>query len=185
MRNNYTCTTVNFGSILFAFILIVFCSLPSQSVCAQAFYKTLSASQLNIGVSVAGETNTTIKSEGIYFIKDGQLDDISKLKLTLPTSLLDSVLKDKKITFEQTHVMVLPIMGMAHFVGMLDVSGVKGIVSFQLGFTVNNDQSITFKGNKLVKLDDLAKEMPKHDLMLSLDFVLKNDKNNLVALTSK
>lgn len=183
MKKNYSCTISNFGRILFALASFVIFNFSAQSANAQTLFKALSSSQINVEAQSPLVLNT-IQSEGAYLIKDGQLDEINKLKLTLPPSSLD-VLRDKKITFEQTHVMVLPIMGMTHFVGMLDVGGIKGIVSFQLGFSLNADQSITFKGNKLVKLEELSKDLPKHDLMLELDFVLKNTKTDLAVLSTK
>ncbi|MES2652669.1 MAG: hypothetical protein V4663_13080 [Bacteroidota bacterium] len=184
MRNNYMHTTYS-GSTRFAFILIVFFGLSVQLVNAQTFYKAVSASQLKMAIEPVVESSKGIKSEGAYLIKDGQLDEIYRLKLILPTMLLDSVLKDKKITFEQTRVMILPIMGMVHFVGTLDVDGIKSTTSFQLGFIVNSDQSITFKGTKLLKLSDLFNDLPKDELKLDIDFVLKNSKSNLAVLTSK
>ena len=167
----------------FAFILVACIGLNVQSANAKTLNETSPVSNVKVS-SEKNEPKLLIKSEGAYSLKDGQLDEINKLKLTFPSSM-DHVLIDKKITFQQTHVMVLPIMGMVHFVGMLDVGGVKGIVSFQLGFTINPDQSLSFKGNKTIKLNDVASELPKHELMLTLDFDLKNDKNALAVVTAK
>ncbi len=181
MRNNYTCTTHSSTKTTSIFAIFLFMSFFAQFAYAQTFYGAVSSSKLEMSSKIRGE----IKSEGSYLIKDGQLDEIYKLKLLLPSTFLDSVLKDKKVVFEQTHVMILPIMGMVHFVGTLDIDGVKSTTSFQLGFIVNSDQSITFKGTKLLKLSDLFKDLPKDELKLDINFVLKNSKNDLAALKAK
>lgn len=182
MKNNYTRTTAPF---IFASLLIVFFGFSFQSVNAQTFYKAVSASHLNITPNNRVGLHPEIKSEGTFLIKDGVLDEIYSLKLILPTKVDSRIIGDRKISFEQTRVMVLPIMGMAHFVGVLDVGGVKTTTSFQLGFALNSDQSITFKGTKLFKLSELGEGFPNEELKFELDFVLKNNKNELAALTAK
>ncbi len=186
MTNTYNCIY----RITSTFFIIVFLVVFVQFANAQTLYRTVSASQIDIAASPIVQSITEIKSEGSYLIKDGGLDEIYNLKFILPTSLLNTLPKgnlisNKKITFEQTHVMVLPIMGMVHFVGILDVDGVRNATSFQLGFLVNNDQSITFKGIKSFKLNDFAKDLPNDELKLNIDFVLRNSKTDLTILTSK
>ena len=173
MKNNYTCTAT------FIFAFIVFFGLSVQLTSAQTSYTTVYAPN---GLST--------EPEGAYLIKDGELDDIYNLKFVLPTTQLktlhiDSLIGNKKITFEQTRVMVLPIMGMVHFIGTLDVDGIRNTTSFQLDFSINRDQSITFKGTKLFKLSDFDENLSKEELKLDIDFVLKNSKNNLSVLTTK
>ena len=187
MRNNYNYTGLHASKATFTFVIVVFFGLFVQIANAQTLYNTVSASQVNIP---NGFTDAYTKSEGTYLIKDGELDDIYSLKLVLPTAqlktfLTDSLIGKKKITFEQTRVMVLPVMGMVHFIGMLDVDGVRSTTSFQLGFSINSDQSITFKGSKLFKLSDFDENLPKEELKLDIGFVLKNIKNNQTVLKTK
>lgn len=163
MRNNCA-----LAKAIFSFTLIIFSLSFVKSANAQTLSKITSI------VSASISSNNDFKSEGAYLLKDGQLDEVYNLKFNLPTA-------DKKITFEQTHVMVLPIMGMAHFVGTLDIDGVRNVTSFQLGFLVNDDQSITFKGTKSIQLSDLSKE----ELKVNIDFVLKNNRNDLAIVTTK
>lgn len=163
MRNNYALTKT-----IFSFFLFTLSFSFVKSAKAQTLDKSISL------VSSSIQATNDFKSEGTYLIKDGQLDEIYNLKFNLPTS-------NKKITFEQTHVMVLPIMGMVHFVGTLDIDGVRNITSFQLGFLVNNDQSITFKGTKSIQLNESSKE----ELKVNVEFVLKNSNHHLAVVTAK
>lgn len=184
MRKNYQETAVS--PPIFALMLTLFLGVFVQFANAQTFYKSVSASQLDmVGVNSNLPAVKEIKSEGTFLVKDGSLDEIYSLKLTLQTPKLDSLFGDKKITFEKTRVMVLPIMGMVHVIGTLDVEGYKSTASFQLGFIVNNDQSVTFKGTKSFKLNEFAKDLPNDELTLAIDFVCRNQKNNLVALSTK
>ena len=174
MRNNNTCTSA------FIFAFLVFFGLFVQFANAQqSLYNTVSTPR---GLSA--------ESEGTYLIKDGELDEIYSLKFVLPSAQLktlhtDSLIGKKKIMFEQTRVMVLPIMGMVHCIGMLDIDGIRSTTSFHLGFSINSDQSITFKGTKLFKLNDFDENLSKEELKLDIDFILKSSKNNLSVLTTK
>ncbi|MGF1923610.1 MAG: hypothetical protein ACQUHE_05485 [Bacteroidia bacterium] len=185
MRNNYPSTTTYCGAISFAFILIVSLNLFVQSANAQTFYNSVSASKLNMIIGSSSSSTSSIKSEGSYLIKDGQLDEIYKLKLILPSTMFDSLGRNKNVSFEQKCVMILPIMGMVHFVGIVDIDGIKGTTSFQLSYKVGADQSITFSGNKSLKLKELAEGMPNETLALNLDFVLKNSRVDLALNTTK
>ncbi|MBP8067212.1 MAG: hypothetical protein KAY27_01500 [Pedobacter sp.] len=185
MRNYYAKKKSTLTTSILAAMLIAFLCLSVQVSNAQTFYRSVSATKLNItAVSSNAQSNREIKSEGSYLIKDGLLDDIYNMKLTLPTATVNNLIGNKKITFVQTRVMVLPIMGMVHFVGVLDIDGVKTTTSFQLGFFVNNDQSITFKGTKSLKLNDLAKDLPNEEFTLTIDFVLNNNQNQVAVLTA-
>ncbi len=174
-----------FSAAIFASMLILFFGVSMPIAKAQTFYRSVSATQINMSAISSNIQSKEIKSEGSFLIKDGSLDEIYNLKLILPTVRLDSLIGSKKITFEQTRVMVLPIMGMVHVIGTLDVEGSKSTTSLQLGFVVNNDQSVTFKGAKMLKLSDLVKDFPGDELNFDINFVLRNDKNNLVTLTAK
>jgi len=190
MRNNYICTTAYFSKLIFSFLLIIYSSLYLTPANAQSLYRVVSASKVDLTASKSVETDKEVKIEGNYLIKNGQLDEIYNLKFVLPTAQLNehpigALIKDKKITFEQTRVMVLPIMSMVHFVGILDVDGVQSTTSFQLAFLVNSDDSITFKGTKSFKWNDFIKDSLKDELKLDIDFVLKNNKSDLAVLMAK
>ena len=185
MKNNYTLKSIYSAKALFSSVLVVlFCSVLN-SVNAQTLYRSVSASHVGLATISSIAPVQEIKSEGAFLIKDGQLEEIYNLKLTLPATKFSSSIADKKITFEKTNVMVLPIMGMVHIIGTLDVDGVKSTTNFQLGFHVNSDQTITFKGTKAFKLNDLVEGLSSSELKVDIDFVLKNNKSNLAVLTAK
>ena len=158
--------------LILTLLILGFAGTSSAQVYAFASSpkKNFTISEVSSSIELAND----FKSEGAFLIKDGQLDEIYNLKFNLPTA-------NKKITFEQTHVMVLSILGMVHFVGTLDIDGVRSTASFQLGFLVNSDQSITFKGTKSIQLSELSKD----ELKLNIDFVLKNNRNDLAFVTAK
>lgn len=127
---------------------------------------------------------SSILCEGSYQIKDGVLDDIFNMKLVLPAAKIDSLLGNKTYKFEQTRVMVLPILSMVHLVGVLDVDGVKNTTYFQLSFLVNEDESVQFKGTKKFNMGEFGQHFTGKDLQMEIDFVLKNKKNNLASLNN-
>ncbi|MDT4840000.1 hypothetical protein FQZ97_738060 [compost metagenome] len=98
-------------------------------------------------------------------------------------SAADTLLNGKRIAFEQKRVMILPTMGMVHFVGVLDIDGVKNTTNFQLSFVVNEDESIHIKGTKKIKLSDFTKEAvytadiinPNDEVTLDVNLLLKQD----------
>jgi hypothetical protein len=159
---------------------------------AQVLYQLAVVSDLN-GLENSNndpiiKSTKEIKSEGSYLIKDGLLDDIYKLKFVLPSVQLkatptNSLISDQKVTFEQTHIMVLPVMGMVHIVGSLTIGDVTNTDSFLLKFKVNDDQSISFSGEKPVRLGlyypNLAVKN-SDEVQLALNFVLKNGKTMLL-----
>jgi len=190
MRNTYTSPAPFSTKTVFLFLFALSFMLSSQLVSAQALYTSASASSLNVNSTATVNLPSEIKSEGGFMIKDGQLDEIFNLKFDLPSNLLKSptlsaLLAGKKITFEQTRVMILPMMKMVHFVGTLDVGGVQSPASFILGFVVNSDESITFNGSKTFKQNDFAKNLPNNELKLDINFVIKNSRNDLAVLTAK
>ncbi|RZK48605.1 MAG: hypothetical protein EOO99_09810 [Pedobacter sp.] len=134
------------------------------------------------------------KCEGQILIKEGQLEDIQNLKFSMPKAILksienDTLVIDKKVYFEQSRVMILPLMGMIHLIGELSIDGIKTTADFHLSYSVNEDQSVSFKGSKLLKsiemnqvnLNTVDVSKIKDDLTLEVDFKLNSDMNNMLA----
>ncbi len=132
--------------------------------------------------------------EGQLIIKDGHLEDIKNLKFNIPHAILksidkDSILFDKNVSFEQNRVMVLPLMGMIHLIGELNIDGVKTMADFQLSYTINEDKSISLKGSKLIKSIELKAFNPesldltkvKDDLKLDVDFKINSQMGTMLA----
>lgn len=144
---------------------------------AQVLYRSIAAAQIEmLDASKVGETINS-NSQGRFTIKDGVLEDIHSFKFVLVDSELKALLANQlattdSISFEQSHVMVLPMMGMVHFIGKLTIGEVSNRADFQLGFVVNKDETVTFKGTKSIKLSDYAKT--EKEIMLDINFVLTN-----------
>ncbi len=143
--------------------LIIIALAFTQQLMAQVMYKAMAASQIELITERPQQTPalqaSVLSGEGKFDIKDGRLEHITGFKFLLPgqqhTSDIDGqVMLSDNIVFEQTHVMVLPLMGMVHFVGMLEIGGVRNRADFQLGFSVNEDNSIRLTGTKNIKLSD-------------------------------
>lgn len=196
---NYTYKIFCQRKVSFMFLLVTLFTVSTLQTNAQTLYRVSAVADVDVTESFSiepvpvAEPSKEVKCEGSYLIKDGQLDDIYNLKFVLPsvqlkTQSTNSIIGEKKITFEQTHVMVLPMMGMVHVVGALTIGDVSNTGSFLLKYKVNDDQSISFNGEKTVKLiqyypDVVAKTVD--ELQLEINFVLKKDKNNLKGLTTE
>ncbi|SFH45583.1 hypothetical protein [Pedobacter insulae] len=193
---NYAFETSCFSKISFMFLLVTLLIGTTLQSDAQTLYRAVMAADLDLVQEplseLVVEAANEVKCEGRYLIKDGQLDEIYNLKFVLPSVQLNvqstnSNLGGKKVTFEQTQVMVLPMMGMVHVVGFLTIGGVSNTSSFLLKFKVNSDQSISFNGEKSVKLLEYFPAV-SHEMMdevqLNIDFVLKNAKNNTGFVTA-
>ncbi len=196
---NFTYTIISQRKVSFMFLLVTFLIVSALQANAQTLYKASAAADVDVTESFSieaasvPEPSKELKCEGSYLIKDGQLDNIYNLKFVLPSVQLkaqstNSIIGEKKITFEQTHVMVLPMMGMVHVVGALTIGDVSNTGSFLLKFKVNSDESISFNGEKTVKLiqyyPDVAVKTVD-ELQLELNFVLKKDKANLKGSATK
>ncbi|HTM98363.1 MAG TPA: hypothetical protein VL088_06465 [Pedobacter sp.] len=180
------------SKISFMFFLVTLLIGATMQTNAQTLYRASVVADFDLienpAVEPHVETANEIKSEGSYLLKDGQLDEIYNLKFVLPNVQVkaqstNNIIGEKKVTFEQTHVMVLPMMGMVHFVGSLTIGDVSNTGSFLLKFKVNSDQSISFNGEKAVKLIQYypgATAKTEDEVDLAINFVLKNDKNNPV-----
>ncbi|RZK41975.1 MAG: hypothetical protein EOO90_09555 [Pedobacter sp.] len=185
MRKNYTIAILPNLKLISVSFLLMFFFLFIQQGKAQTSYKTAT----NLAVpKITSALVDAIHPQGSFSIKDGQLDEIYNLKFSFSDAQLkalsaDRLIEGKKITFEQTRVMVLPLMGMVHVVGTLDIGGHKGTSDFQLAFKVNNDESVSFKGSRAIKLSDFVEGFPKNEVKLDFEFVLKNNTTELATLT--
>lgn len=155
----------------------------TQGAKAQVLYKSIAAAQIEMPTTHNGNESINLNSEGNFTVKDGVLEDIHSFKFVMINAQLKALLAAQlattdSISFEQSHVMVLPMMGMVHFIGKLTIGEVSNRADFQLRFAVNKDDSITFKGTKSIKLSDYSKA--QKEIMLDIDFVLANKEHNLL-----
>lgn len=190
--NNFYLRKISF--VFFVFTLLAGVTVKSN---AQAPYQLAVVADLNGLANSSSDSiiksTKEIKSEGSYLIKDGLLSEIYKLRFVMPSVQLkatatNSLISDKKVTFEQTHVMVLPVMGMVHIVGLLTIGDITSTDSFLLKFKINDDQSISFSGEKPVKLIQYYPNLTVKncdEVQLALNFVLKNGKTNVGVLTAE
>ena len=194
---DYSFKNFHLRKVSFVFFLVTLLVGLTVKSNAQALYQLAVVADLN-GLENSNsdsiiKSTREIKSEGSYLIKDGLLDEIFKLKFVLPSVQLkatstNSLISDKKVTFEQTHVMVLPVMGMVHIVGSLTIGDITTTDSFLLKFKINEDQSISFSGEKPVKLIQYYPNLAvknSDEVQLALNFVLKNGKNNNGVLAAE
>lgn len=169
--------TLSLCFLLFAFTL-------TAQVKAQPLYQSIAFANLEVPNHFKAKEVINLDkqtfSQGRFAIKDGVLEDIHDFKFELISEQIKTVLANQlnindRISFEKTHVMVLPMMGMVHFVGQLTIGDKSSRADFQLGYAINKDQSVAFKGEKLIKLNDFVKDESARELSLLIDFVLQND----------
>gem|GEM_PF-2058939 len=140
----------------------------------------------NYSDSLAASMPKASAVEMVYAVRDGRLDEIQHLKFEIADHSLKQFFPDtsvRKITFEQTKAMILPFMKMIHFVGILDIGGIKKTTHFQLAFEVNDDESIRLRGTKKIKLSDFHNDTlytadvlnEKEEISLDVNLLLKND----------
>lgn len=140
-----------------------------------------------------GSTNA-INAAVNFTIKDGALDDLHAFKLKMPigNSLFTDGLNTDSLSFQMSHVMVLPTMRLIHVLGMLELGGVSTRTEMDFSFTVNDDQSISLFGEKTIKLKEY-KQDPKFnlavlkdnaELKLNMNLLFKNMQANMVVLNN-
>jgi hypothetical protein len=134
-----------------------------------------------------------LNAESNFTLKDGRLDEVKSfaLKMNLLPSDQDfsAHLTTDSLAFELTHVMVLPYMNLVHIVGNMEVDGVSRRTELDFNYSVNEDQSLTLSGTKLIKLSDYKKiakiktDAPKQtsEINLMFNLLLKNDKTQFIA----
>lgn len=203
MKNNYHQKKCNayFKSVLF--FLTLTSAFVFQNAKAQLSYKIENNSQVKVAIDsiknnfTALANSSDLNAEANFTIRNGSLEEVNAFRMELPLSKnqfsLDSTLNNEKIGFKLTHVMVLPMMRLVHIVGMLNVGGVSNRAELDFSFLVNEDESITFFGAKSIKLSDYSQE-PKfktetlkgsNEVKLNMNFVFKNNQQNLLASTAK
>lgn len=128
------------------------------------------------------ETNS-LQCDGSFIFLDGELEDISSLTFsTLVKSLksnhteMDSIVHEtlsargaKEITFVQTQQMVLPRMKMVNIIGNLTIANLTRRVDLQLGYTMDKDKALHFKGLKKIDLNEFGITR-SHPLLKALKF---------------
>lgn len=197
MKNNYNAVsnpTTSFRNISL-FFLILLGTVLSGKVNAQTNYKAEGESHVMITTATSNDvpsaTVNCVNAEGDFIIKDGVLDNISSLKLTVPIQKENEGLKNKNIDFNLSHVMILPIMKKIHVVGLLNVAGISQRAFIDFNYVINSDQSITLTGNKVINLKEFEKdaevqlaslnEKNENQLDLKMNFIFKNDTYKLSA----
>lgn len=134
-----------------------------------------------------------LSAEGNFTLKDGFLDEIKSFALRMNLNPSDSLFSEHLSTdslgFELTHVMILPYMGLIHIVGNLEVEGVSKRTELDFSYSVNEDQSLSLTGTKVIKLSDYVK-IPKikasdsknnNEINLVFNLLLKNNHFELIA----
>lgn len=199
MKNLRTNTTKAKG-LFTTLIAVVSFAAFATSVSAQAIYKIAPGSQ----IKVSGTSNihdwtmvaTNFSSEGSLLFKNGQLQDISSLSMTLPVNNLKSKedLMDKRaytalkaesnprITYKLTGAVVLPQQKLIKTTGTLSIGGVSNQIELQTAYLVNSDGLITCKGSKSIKMSDYKIKAPSfmlgalktgNEVIIDLTLVLK------------
>lgn len=137
--------------------------------------------------------------KGGFEMKDGVLEEILELEFEIPLTeelkrlLPDSVSGSQKLKFHQTRAMVLPTMGMVHLIGTLEVGELRTTTSLHLGYSVNEDESLSLKGVKSLKIAELLREstaLTEHlitnkEVTLPVDLTVRPNLQTVFGLTSK
>jgi hypothetical protein len=117
-----------------------------------------------------GSTNCN----GNFIMNDSELSDIKGLSFNFSANQLeaanekaaanlDASLKNKnveEITFTQKHIMILPLMKMAHVLGELKIGDQIHTVPMQMSYVVNEDGSISLNGKQYIKLSAFGITLP-------------------------
>lgn len=137
--------------------------------------------------------NSKLNTESNFIIKDGCLDELKSFALKMNLLPSDKAFSDHltndSLEFELTHVMILPYMNLIHIVGNMEVEGVSKRTELDFSYSVNQDQSLTLSGTKLIKLSDFRKAdrvtplNPRltNEISLVFNLLLKNSKHKFIA----
>lgn len=202
MENNYKFSfrRKNVLKITALFFLTLMVNMVAERAQAQSTHKLDGNSQVKVlidsikGNFTAMASANTINAEGNFTIKDGSLDELSGFKLKMPVaSALGDNLTNDSLSFELTHVMVLPTMRLIHVLGMMEIGGVSSRTELDFSFTVNDDQSISLFGEKSVKLKEyrqdpkfsLAALKDNAELKLNMNLLFKNTQATVVVLNTE
>lgn len=166
---------------------------------AQRNLNVISTSSVSFNNVVVNHPSGILSSQGDFNLVDGQLESINHLKIIIPVGqyrhlIADKEVKDTTVVFEQKRVMVLPIMGMVHLVGTINVGGIKKSADFQLAYSVNENEEIVVKGSKMIPVNELFNtsdgsgdiNIRKEEVKVDINFVLKNNSaRNISAAVDK
>lgn len=111
-----------------------------------------------------------------FVVENQELQEVVDLNFKLPVDLektenseLEAAVLEvfafnncNEISFDQRNQMVLPIMKMIHLVGNLNIANRSIPISLPMSYVVNNDQSISLKGSKSIKLNEYGLNVPTH-----------------------
>jgi hypothetical protein len=111
---------------------------------------------------------------GSFMMNDNELSTIKDLRFNFSVNQLQAsneqaaadlnkALKDKNVNevqFTQNHIMILPIMKMAHVIGELKIGDQVHTVPMQMSYTVNEDGSISLNGKQFIKLSAFGIFLP-------------------------
>lgn len=152
----------------------------------------LSVGTLKSNFKALGNSKS-LNAESNFTLKDGCLDEVKsfalKMNLLPSEANFSDHLSADSLEFELTHVMILPYMGLIHIIGNLEVEGVIKRTELDFNYSVNEDQSLSLSGVKLIKLSDYRKiskvkassAQSNNEINLKFNLVLKNNKPNFIA----
>ena len=177
---------------------------------AQTSFKLIEGSQ----IKVSGTSNIhdwsmlskNLSSDANFIVKNEILQEISSLNFSLPVASLKS--KDdlmdtrahktlkaaqfNKISFKLTEATVVPQKKIVNVVGNLTFAGVTNKIVLQTTYILNADETITYKGTKVIKMSDFKIKAPSFMLgalktgnEVSIDLFLKFKKSNINAINNK
>lgn len=118
---------------------------------------------------------TGFKIEGNFVLEEGQLQDVTAFRFSLPVANLKS--KDKQmdnraykalkanehdqIIFKLTGAAVLPQQKIIKATGNLTIAGITNQVDIESGYVLHADQSITCKVSESIKMSDYKIQPPR------------------------
>lgn len=168
----------NYLKCLLTILVVLSATAFTQKTSAQTVYGSTSASQ----IKVSGTSNlhdwdmlaSKFTCNGTFIVEGGQLQDISSLSFVLPVKNLKSkeTLMDTRtykalkagehdqITFKLTEATVSASQKTIRATGNLTIAGVSNQVVILTNYVINQDESITCKGSKLIKMNDYNMKAP-------------------------
>lgn len=176
--STFTPNRSRFLPLFLSMMLFISAISFSQIVQGQTTYKLSSGSQ----IKVSGTSNMhdwimssgNFACEGNMVMKAGLFQYMTSLNFTLPVENLKS--KDKlmdtraykalkaeqfkKITFKMTKAIAQLQQKTVKVIGDLTIGGVTKEIVIQSAYILNNDETITFKGNQSIKMSDYNIKAP-------------------------
>lgn len=137
----------------------------------------------------------SIVSTGDFEIKDQELLSISNLSFSISTEALksnnhqlESILQEifsrnncKEITFNQQHMMILPIMKRAQVIGNFSMANGSHSLPIQLHYELTGDQNLRIWGSQIISLAEFGVQVPSYEdgtiadeIELEIDILLEH-----------